>query len=108
MIVFAGTGKSGLQFHYAYGVAGGLKCFRFADSHLEKENFTVILDVRDLNDSKLYERVGNVLGSVSAIKRVFVCINAEEDPQKMKSFMEKSGFNVTISNRKDGYLLRPL
>lgn len=68
----------------------------------------MILDVRDLNGIKLYEKVRAVLGSTSSIKRVFVCINAEEDPQKMKSFMEMSGFSAEIRRRKDGYLLKPL
>ncbi len=67
----------------------------------------MVLDVRDLNGSQLYEKVGNILGSVSAIRPVFVCINANEDPQKMKSFMEKAGFSAKIYNRKDGYVLKP-
>ena len=68
----------------------------------------MILDVRHLNDSKLYEKVGDVLESASPVKRVFVCINAKEDPHKMKSFIEKSGFNVTISSLKDCFVLKPL
>ena len=34
----------------------------------------MILDVRHLNDSKLYEKVGDVLESASPVKRVFVWI----------------------------------
>ena len=68
----------------------------------------MILDVRHLSDSKLYEKVANVLESASPVRKVLVCINTKEDPHKMKSFIEKSGFNVTISSLKDCFVLKPL
>ncbi|MDA8387578.1 MAG: hypothetical protein M0Z58_02800 [Nitrospiraceae bacterium] len=67
----------------------------------------MIVDVRDLNGHKLYDKVRSVLDlGGKGVRRLYVYVNARENPRKVKSFLEMSGFSARIFNRKDGYLVK--